>query len=151
MKHLKALFAAVIACVCLALSACGLSFTEADYDSAAAITGVDKYTRTLCVSNKLNDSYYCTADTFKGIDTVWSKNFSQDAVITVDIALSISAGKAKIVHIDADGTVTTLVECTEEAKEKDETKSLSVKSGRNRLKLVILDGRDLNITVSVSA
>ncbi len=149
MKRLKILFASLIACVCFAFTACGLNISEADYNSAAKIAGGDMKASVLSVKNTHGNSCAYTAKKFEGWDTVWSKSLSEDAEITVTVSLAITAGKAKIVLIAANGSITTLIECTEVSTENDATQTLSLKSGRNKLKLVALASQDLDMTLTV--
>ena len=49
-------------------------------------------------------------------------------------------GQAKIVHIDAEGNVTKLIECTSEnSTDGYITETVSMTSGQNRLKIVGFD------------
>ncbi len=56
----------------------------------------------------------------------------------MEISFVLTEGQAKIVHIDADGNATTLIECTPETFEESYvTKKVSLTSGKNRLKRAI--------------
>lgn len=150
MKHLKILLALTMICVCLSLAACGFDFSEEDYDSAAKIANGNKYQKTMAVKNMIGNSCEFSAGTMKGWDTVWSKSNLSSGEITVAVTLSVAEGKAKVVFIDADDKVRTLVECTADSASDHATQTLSVKSGNNRIKIVALDCKDLTMKLKVS-
>ena len=64
----------------------------------------------------------------------------------IDFSFSISEGQAKIVHIDAAGNVTTIIECLPETSTDGfVTKTIALKSGENRLKIVGYDCEDVDL------
>ena len=66
--------------------------------------------------------------------------------IEVDFSFTLSKGQAKVVHIDDDGNVTTIIECLPETSTDGfVTKTISLKSGLNRLKIVGYDCEDVEL------
>lgn len=60
--------------------------------------------------------------------------------IEIEISFVLMKGQAKIVHIDAEGNVTKLIECTSEnSTDGYITETVSMTSGQNRLKIVGFD------------
>lgn len=69
----------------------------------------------------------------------------------LDVSLYISKGKAKVVHIDRDGNVTTVVECSpKDSEDGVVTKTVPLKSGQNRLKIVGYDCEEVDLKVLVA-
>ena len=66
----------------------------------------------------------------------------------IDFSFSLSKGQAKIVHVDAEGNVITIIECSPETvTDGFVTKTFSLKSGKNRLKIVGSDCEDVELTM----
>ena len=62
------------------------------------------------------------------------------------LSFSLSNGLAKIVHIDGDGNVTTVLECSPDTSTDGfVTKTISFKSGQNRLKIVGYDCKNIDL------
>ena len=68
--------------------------------------------------------------------------------VEIDISFSLSNGRGKIVHIDKDDNVTTVIECTPDTSTDGfVTKTLSLTSGQNRLKLVGYDCENIDLKI----
>ena len=65
--------------------------------------------------------------------------------MNVNLKISISAGSAKVVYIDPDDNVTVITELSEDSTERDISEIISFKKGRNRIKLVGYDCKNVSI------
>lgn len=75
---------------------------------------------------------------------MWEETVKDNRDIEVDIDFSLSKGQAKIVYIDSEDNIITLIECLPETSTDGfETKTLLLKSGKNRLKIVGYDCEDI--------
>lgn len=43
---------------------------------------------------------------------MWSADYDEDQEVRIKLYFTLAAGRAKLVHVDEDGNVTTIVECT---------------------------------------
>ena len=137
----------LIVSLCLFMTGCGNEFAKQEYDSDEKISQVeDRYAKENSVFNPIDGGYSLTISKFDGRETLWTGTVEEEQNIEIDFLFSLSAGKAKIVHIDADGNVTTVIECLPETSTDGfVTKSVSFKSGVNRLKIVGYDGEDIEL------
>lgn len=98
------------------------------------------------VFNPIDGGYALTVSKFDGRETLWSDTLEEDQDIEIDFSFILSEGQAKIVHIDAEGNVTTVIECLpENSTDGFVTKTVSLKSGENRLKIVGYDCEDVEL------
>lgn len=136
----------VLLCLlCLTMTACSNEFAKREYDSAEKIAeSTDHYTKAGSVANYINGEYTLTISKFNGRETVWEETVKDNRDIEVDIDFSLSKGQAKIVYIDSEDNIITLIECLPETSTDGfETKTLLLKSGKNRLKIVGYDCEDI--------
>lgn len=141
-------FRIVLLCLfCLMMTACSNKFAKREYDSDEKIAeNTDHYAKAVSVANSTNGEYSLTVSKFNGRETVWEETVKENQNIEVDINFSLSKGQAKIVYIDSEDNVTTLIECLPETSTDGfETKTLSLKSGKNRLKIVGYDCEDIDL------
>ena len=133
--------------VCLFLTGCSNGFAKREYNSDGKIAKQeDHYSKKNSVYNPIVGGCQLTVGEFDGRETLWSIVTEEEQEMEVSIHFAVSEGQAKIVHVDADGTVTTLLESTAETStEMEETKIVLLKSGKNSLKVVGYDCRDLDV------
>ncbi|MDE6660214.1 MAG: hypothetical protein K2J93_00130, partial [Anaeroplasmataceae bacterium] len=93
-----------------------------------------------------NDNYALTASKYNGRQTLWEKNVKNNENMEIRFDLSISAGYAKIVFIDGENNITILAECTQDGSTNESgSETVSLTSGRNRIRIVAYDCQDLNL------
>lgn len=144
MKKCKFLFFVLI---CLFLIGCSNEFAKEDYNSDKKIAQKeDRYAKESSVFNPIDGGYSLMVSKFDGYETLWSKNVKEEKTIEIDFSFSLSKGQAKIVHIDEDDNVTTVMECMpEDVTDEIVTKIVSLKKGKNRLKIVGYDCEDVDL------
>lgn len=137
----------LIMLVCAVLTGCGNEFARLEYNSADKIAQEkDRYAKVSSVFNPIDGGYSLKAAQFDGRETMWSSTIEEEKDIELQIQMSLSEGTAKVVHIDEDGNVTTVLECTSESTTNGYiTQTISLKSGRNRIKVVGKDCKDLDL------
>lgn len=85
---------------------------------------------------------------FNGRETLWTEILEDNQDIVIDFSFSLTKGQAKIVHIDSEDHVTTVIECTPEASTDGfVTKTVSLKRGKNRLKIVGYDCQNIDLMI----
>lgn len=133
--------------LCLLLTGCNNEFAENEYDSAEKIAQTaNSYAKVGSIFNPIEGGYEFTVSKFDGRETLWSHNLKEEKDMEIEFSFSLSNGKAKIVHIDADDNVTTLIECAPEKCTDGYVKQVvSLNSGKNRLKIVGYDCEDLEL------
>lgn len=144
MKKLKFVFLMVL---CLCFVGCNNEFAETEYDNAEKIAASgDRYAKEMSVFNHVNGEYTLTVSKFNGRETLWTKSYKKACEVTLEVSLALSEGQAKLVHIDADDNVTTLVECTPETcSEAGVAVPVTMTKGKNRIKIVGYDCKDLEL------
>ena len=91
-----------------------------------------------------------TVRKFNGRETIWKKTLNENQDVEIDVSFRLSNGRAKIVHIDKDGNITTVIECTpDNSTDGFVTETISLKSGKNRLKLVGYDCENIDLKIEV--
>ncbi len=147
MKKLKMVLLAVL---CLCLMGCNNEFAKEEYDNAEKIAASgDRYSKEMSVFNHVNGEYSLTVSKFNGRETLWTKSYKEACDVTIDISLVLSAGQAKIVYIDGDDNMTTLVECTPDTcAEEFVTVPVAMQKGKNRIKIVGFDCEDLELKMA---
>lgn len=141
-------FRIVLFCLlCLMMTACSNECAKREYDSDEKIAqNTDHYAKEVSVANSTNGEYSLTVSKFNGRETVWEKTIKENQDIEIDFDLSLSKGQAKIVYINSDDDVTTVIECLPETSTDGfVTKTLPLKSGKNRLKIVGYDCEDIDL------
>lgn len=137
--------------ICAMLTGCNNDFAERQYDSNAKIAeSEDRYAKSGSVLNRYDDRVDMTVEKFDGRQTVWSKEYSENQDVEIELTLTLVSGKVKLVHIDDDGNVSTIVECTSDSGiEQKTTYTVSMKDGRNRLKIVGYDCQDIDFYMEI--
>lgn len=138
-----------ISLLCLFLTACSNEFARREYDADEKIAQAgDRYAKQLSVFNPIDGGYSLTASKFDGRETLWTESVEEDQDIEIDVSFQLTNGKAKLVHVDSDGNVTTVIECLPETSTDGfVTKTVSLKSGKNRLKIVGYDCEDVDLKI----
>lgn len=144
MKKMRCL---LVVLLCLFMTGCSNEFAKQQYDSTDKIVQMtDRYAKSNSVFNPIDGGYKLTVSKFDGRQTLWTDTLEEEQDIEIDFDFSLSAGKAKVVHIDAEGNVTTVIECVPETSTDGVvTKTVSLKSGKNRLKIVGYDCEDVEL------
>lgn len=142
------LFCVVISVLfCLSLIGCSTEFARQQYDSADKISrSEDRYVKENSAFTPIDGGYSLVVSKFDGRETLWSKIIDEEQSMEIDFSLKLSQGQVKIVHVDAEGNVTTLIECSPSTSTDGfETKTVLLKSGMNRLKIVGYDCEDVDL------
>lgn len=143
----KAIMILIIS-LCILMTGCSNEFAKMEYDSSDKISETeDRYAKEVSVFNSIDGGYELTVSKFNGRETLWSYNIlDENQDIEIDFSFSLSKGQAKVVHIDDEGNVTTVIECSPETSTDGfVTKTISLKSGLNRLKIVGYDCEDMKL------
>lgn len=148
---MRKIFAAVVF-ICLLSAGCSNVYAEREYDSADKIAQeADRYTKVMSKSNQTQEGYSLDMAEFDGRETLWSDTLEEDKEIEMEISFALSSGMAKVVHIDDEGHVTTIIECSPETSTDGYiAKTISFKSGKNRLKIVGYDCEDIQLELLYS-
>lgn len=141
-------FRIVLVCLlCLMMTACSNEFAKREYDSDEKIAqNADHYAKKVSVSKSINGEYSLTISKFNGRETLWEETIKENQDVEIDLDFSLSKGQAKIVYIDSEDNVTTVIECLPETSTDGfVTKTLPLKRGKNRLKIVGYDCEDIDL------
>lgn len=91
-----------------------------------------------------------SAGKMEGMGTIWKYNAEESTDVEITYRIKIFSGKAKLVLISPDDTLTTLAECTEDSDAKQKmTKTFHAEKGKNRIKLVGAKGTKLEYEISI--
>lgn len=108
------------------------------YDNEKEIAGqTNSYNLTNYSGSQDENTVSGSAEKMEGMDTIWNYTASDDTEVILSWKLSVSSGKAKLVLIDPDGNLSTLVECEASSDgEQEGSGTFEIKQGENRVKLV---------------
>ncbi len=139
----------LIVCVTIGLTGCGNEFAKQEYNDAEKIAQIeDRYAKDNSFSNHIDGGYTLTVSKFNGRQTLWNKTLEKSSEIEMQLDLGISSGSAKVVYIDCNNNVTVLIECSQNgSNEQTATKTVSLTSGLNRLKIVGYDCKDIDLII----
>lgn len=153
MKSLKKVNIVLILLIGALLMGCSNEFAKEQYDSDELIAqNSDRYSKSMSVMNTYDNSVTLTVGKFDGRQCVWSADYDEDQEVRIKLSFTLAAGRAKLVHVDEDGNVTTIVECTPDSEVEDLTSySVDMKEGYNRLKVVGYDCEDLKLSVEIKS
>lgn len=135
---MKKILPVVLLCMSLLLCGCNNNFAKREYNANDKIASrADRYSKVNSVFNPIDGGYSLEVGKFDGRETLWKQEYDEDKEIEIQMKLTLTAGTVKIVSIDDDDNVTTLLECTPDTVESDYvTKTVSLTKGRNRIKIV---------------
>ena len=144
MKKLKFVLLMVL---CLCFVGCNNEFAETEYENVEKIADSgDRYAKEMSVFNHVNGEYTLTVSKFNGRETLWTKSYKEACEASLEVSMVLSDGQAKLVHIDAEDNVTTLVEYTSEScSEEAVTVPVTMMKGKNRIKIVGYDCKELEL------
>ena len=132
---------------CFFMTGCSNKFAENEYDSVEKIIeSEDRYAKESSVFNSIDGGYSLVVSKFDGRQTLWTDTLEESQSVEIEFSFALTEGRAKIVHIDADGNVTTLIECTPETSTDGYlTKTVSMSTGENKLKIVGFDCENIDL------
>lgn len=149
MKKIIALF--LFCFIVVSFSGCAADFNTIYDDNTTIAKSADSHLSQMSFYNRDNNKFSMSARAFSGAKTVWSYTAKNEGDVTFSYLLSVSGGgKAKLVLITPDDEVITLSENVDNT-ETDEMQSqiVSLKKGKNRIKIVGYEDPKLNLVLSV--
>lgn len=135
------------------LPGCVMNTGARVYDNDRALAGdANSYNLTNYSSAQSDNTVSGTAEKLEGMDTIWEFDADEAGEVNISYSLTVESGKAKLVCVDPDGTVTTLVECIAgEGSEQSASDSIQVEAGENRIRLVGAEGTSLEYEFTADA
>ena len=129
------------------LTGCSNTFAKKEYFDIDKIAETeDRYAKESSVSNPIDNGYSLKVKKFDGRQTLWTKTLEDNENIDIEIKLSLSEGTAKIVHVDENGYVTTIMECTSDnCVDEYVVKTVSLKKGLNKIKIVGYECKNIDL------
>ena len=129
------------------ITGCSNEFAKNEYDSVEKIIeSGDRYAKESSVFNQIDGGYSLVVSKFDGRQTLWTDTLEESQSVEIELSFALTEGQAKIVHIDAEDNVTTLIECTPETSTDGYvTKTVSMTPGENRIKIVGFDCKNIDL------
>ncbi len=142
----------ILIVLCLFMTGCNNGFAESDYDSVEKLSkSTDRYAKENSVFSPIDGGFSLVVSKFDGWQTLWEDKLKESQSVEVDISFTLTKGKGKLVHVDAEGNVVTLIECTPETSTDGYvTNTISMTKGENQLKVVGFDIEDLDLKILFS-
>lgn len=148
----------ILACVIMAvlvlgcLTGCSTEFAAEEYDDNEKIAKTDHNVELGGSGGSLNDIMTKKSSKFNGRTTLGEVTVGTPTEIDVILNMSCSDGKAKLVLVDCDDNVYKIYEITPENNTTDGyvEGTMTVPTGRNKIKLVGVDCKDLVLEMSVT-
>lgn len=108
--------------------------------------------------NKQNGMTTITCEKMTGMDTIWKYNSLEDMTMQINYSLQVTSGQAKIILIQPDDTIITLVEQESapmgnqqtDTSTIEQTCKLDLKKGRNKMKIVCEKGTAFSFSFQIS-
>ena len=129
------------------LTGCSNAFAKKEYyDTDKIVQTEDRYAKESSVFNQIDNGYSLKVKKFDGRQTLWTKTLENNKDIDIKIKLSLSEGTAKLVYVDEEGYVTTIIECTSDnCVDEEVVKTVSLKKGLNRIKIVGYECKNIDL------
>ena len=123
------------------------SYQESIYsDESKIIKEADSYSYIIRTGSTKDNISTIGFKTFNGMETLWTINTEERGTLTIDYDTVIEQGKFKLVLINPNNEVQTILE-----NEQSGTATIEMIKGKSRLKIVGLDARgEIEITLSMS-
>lgn len=135
----------------LLVAGCSLNNGARVYDNEKMI--VENFNTYNLVKSKqsMSDNHLTgSAEKMEGMGTVWEFTASEDTDVNLTYQITVSAGKAKLVLISPDDSLTTLAEFIADVDmEHESTDTFKAMKGKNRIKLV--GGKGTKIEYEITA
>lgn len=140
----------LLAVLCMLMTGCSNEYAKTEYDSDKKIAAEgDRYSKNKSLFNTSDGEYSLTVAQYDGRETLWTDWTDKDQDVGIKLSLSLSKGRAKVVYVDDEGNITTIIECSpEDCTDGYITKNLSLKKGKNRIKIVGYDCRNIDLKFS---
>lgn len=120
------------------------------YDSDEQISSSSNVYNLINVTQSIEgEKFTGEIEKFEGMDTIWSYEATEDMELEITYLLNPSKGRVKLVLISPDGSLTNVIERSEEATFTDyATSTVQIKKGTNRMKVV--GGKDCSIKFDIT-
>lgn len=121
------------------------------YDNDKKISSISNtYSLSNYNQNVEGDRLTAEIKSLVGMDTVWKYRAKEDSELEILYSLNVVSGKAKLVHIAPDKTVTPIAEATPDTNISELVKDvLPIQKGLNRIKIVAGEGTKLDIVLEI--
>ncbi|MDD2981324.1 MAG: hypothetical protein PHN80_15330 [Hespellia sp.] len=141
----------MVAVLLAATSGCSLNTGAKVYDNEKMIVkNYDSYNLIRSKQNVKNNCISGSAECMEGMGTIWKMDADTPTDVNISYKIKVSSGKAKLVLISPDNTVTELAECTPESdSEQKKSDTFHVDEGKNRIKLI--GAKETKIEFEISA
>jgi len=146
---MKKLLCGLICCICVVSAGCSNEFAYEEYDSdEKIIQSGDRYAKSMSNTKTSVDTLTFSAGKFDGRETLWYGDISDDCLREFSFSLSIESGQAKLVHIDEQDNITTIVECgSDNILEDSVTRTIRFNEGDNCFKIVGCGCEDVELEI----
>ena len=113
------------------------SYQESIYsDESKIINEADSYSYLIRTGSTKDNISTVGFKTFNGMETIWTIDTEEEGTLTIEYNTVINQGKFKLVLIDSNNNVQTIVE-----QDGSGTASIELKKGKSRLKIVGVDAQ----------
>lgn len=143
----------VIICVVIVMlfSACSNNPMNSLYTNDKKISSDSNSYNLNDETQNIEGQKYSGSYEFEGMDTLWKYEVERDCEIDISYLLTVTKGKAKLVLISPDGTLTTITENVDNSKQNGlDNISLSLQKGENRIKLIAANKAHIEIEVQIN-
>lgn len=114
-------------------------------DNSKIVKEADSYNYLKRVGNAKGNNASITFDRFYGMDTIWTIDADEDGAIKIDYDADIKNGSFKTVIITPNNVVNLIFENSQSG-----SKEISVKKGKNRIKIIGSDARgEIDFTITL--
>ena len=147
---LRGLIAAAVLAV--GLSACAAPSAAAVYEKESLIAKDSNNYSVVNPEQSVEDGTYAvTVERFEGVDTIWSYETQQAEETELTYQLAVKSGRAKLVLVAPDHSLTTIAEITPDIQmENPQRALLELRKGNNQIKLVAEENTQLELVLEVS-
>ncbi|MGL5675989.1 MAG: hypothetical protein ACRDDX_06230 [Cellulosilyticaceae bacterium] len=136
--NMKRKYTGILLLVAMLVTGCSNNYMTSIYNSDDKISSsTNSYNLDGVTQTIEGEKFIGEVEKLEGMDTIWSYEATEDMELEITYLLNAIKGRVKLVLISPDGSLTNVIERSDNATFTDyATSTIQLKKGTNRLKMV---------------
>ena len=149
--NMKRKYTGILLLVAILVTGCTSNYITSIYDSDEQISSISNTYNLINVTQAIEgEKFTGEIEKFEGMDTIWSYEATEDMELEITYLLNAMKGRVKLVLISPDGSLTNVIERSDNATFTDyATSIMQIKKGTNRLKMVGGKGCSIEFEITI--
>lgn len=149
--NMKRKYVGILVLVAMLATGCSNNYITSIYNSDDKISSsTNSYNLDGVAQSIEGEKFVGQVEKFEGMDTIWTYEATEDMELEIKYLLNAMKGSVKLVLISPDGSLTNVIERSDNATFTDyATSIMKIKKGTNTLKMV--GSKDCSINFEITA